>query len=178
MPFSLQQANQHGLTFYEIKKLVEQGTLEQLARGIYRTPQADYSEEDQFRSACLRIGEPSSVCLLSALSFYHLTDLIPKQTWLLVPNERRTTQRDIKLFRIRDPQWSVGLDAQKGYRITSIERTIVDSLVYKRFLGTQTGIIALKSALAEKQTNLSKVFDMAKSLHVEHRIIPYIEVLS
>jgi hypothetical protein len=54
----------------------------------------------------------------------------------------------------------------------------VDCLVYKKIVGTNLAISAIKSAIREKKTTLSKVAKMSQLLGVEHRIFQYIESLS
>ncbi len=177
-PFTLQQAVEAGLNFYNLKKLVSDGQVEQFARGIYRVAAIDLTEEDQFKVATLRMGSPSAICLISALSFYHLTDTIPKKTWLMAPHSKKTSHRDIKLIRVRNPNWVIGVEKHNGYWITSIERTLVESLSNRARIGTQIGIEALRKAIKEKKTTLSKIVETATKLGLEHRILPYIEALS
>ena len=177
-PFTLKEANELGLNFYVIKKLISLGQVEQIARGIYRASNIDLAEEEQYRISTLRVGVPSAICLISALSYYHLTDVIPKKTWIMVSDSKRTSDTTIKLFRSRNPQWKIGIHKKEGYAITSIERTIVDCLTQRSKIGTNTAISALKIAIENKQTTLHKILEMAKSLDVLHRILPYIEALS
>lgn len=177
-PFTISQAAKQGLSFYELGKLVSSGTVEQIARGIYRAVAGDIGEEEQYRIATLRVDTQSAICLLSALSHYHLTDVIPKKTWIMVPGQKRTSDRTLKLFRARNPNWKIGIQKEDGYSITTIERTLVDCLTHRSRLGTNTSIAALRAAIESKKTTLGKVLEMAKELGVVHRILPYIEALA
>jgi predicted transcriptional regulator of viral defense system len=177
-PFTLSQAAELGVSRYRLLKLVSEGRVEQLARGIYRVSKGDINEEDQYRAAALRVGEPSAICLISALAQYGLTDVIPKKTWILVPNSKRTAYPDLKLLRTRNPEWHIGIERRDGYSITSLERTIVDCLNYRTKIGTQIGIEALRKATNSKKTTLGRVFDVAVKLGVAHRIRSYVEALS
>ncbi len=177
-PFTSSQAAKSGLNFYELSKLVSSGVVEQVARGIYRAAGGDISEEEQCRIATLRVGTPSAICLVSALSYHHLTDTIPKKTWIMVPGNKRTVDRALKLFRARNPHWKIGIEKHDGYSVTTIERTLVDCLTHRSRLGTQIGIDALRKATASKKTTLGKILEMAGHLGVSHRILSYIEALS
>ena len=174
----MSMAAEHGLSFYELGKLVASGVVEQVARGIYRKSGGDIGEEDQFRIATLRVGAPSAICLVSALSHFHLTDTIAKQVWILVPDDKRTTERTIKPFRARKPQWEIGIETFDGYSITTLERTLVECLTNRSRIGSQIGLDALRKAVGSKKTTLGKVMDMARQLGASHRILPYIEALS
>lgn len=179
-PFTYRQAIAAGLNLRTLRSLVEKGFFSQITRGVYLPTMGnwDYNEEEQFRVATLVVGRPSSVCLISALSFYNLTDLIPKEVWIMVPNSKRTQNKQIKVQRLRNPKWDVGVQMNDGYSITSVERTVVDAICAKNKIGVNTAAEALRRAVKSKQTTYSKVMDMAKQLEVLHRVLPYIEALT
>lgn len=176
-PFTYREAVSLGLSQYAIHKLLAAGEIERIERGIYQAVGGDISDSELFRRAVKKIGEPSAVCLLSALSYYHLTDVIPDRVWLMVSAKTRTASRNIRLYRTRDPRWKIGIVAEDGYSITSVERTLVDALTNKAVLPVRIGLDALKRAVGEKQTSISNVIVMSKSLGVLHRILPYVEAL-
>ena len=96
----------------------------------------------------------------------------------MVSAKTRTASKNIRLYRTRDPRWKIGITAQDGYSITNIERTLVDALTSKAVLPVRIGLDALKRAVSEKLTSISKIIEMSKSLGVRHRILPYVEALS
>jgi predicted transcriptional regulator of viral defense system len=205
-PFSTEEAIAQGISKTSLTRMVKSGALERLSWGVYQVSDAvrdgrglgnslgmgsrsgaghgegsggnEYSEQEKnYIVATLRCGTPSAICLLSALEHYHVTDEIADRVWVLVPDSKRVTSKDLKLVRSRDPQWDVGLHKTKDYWITTIERTLVDSLLYRRLIGHQVSLAALKKALAQKKVKLGQVYDMANSLGVAHRIRPIIEAL-
>lgn|SRR3989338_2701090 len=176
--FSPADAKKQGIDHYRLYRWLQEGVLERLERGVYRVPQLDYDDETAFRSATLRVGKKSAVCLLSALIFYGVTDEIPRKTWLMVEQQKRSKHQDLRLIRVANPRWKAGIVSRPGYQITSLERTLVDCLVWKRHLGTILGVQSLKYALQHRKTTLSRVIDMAAQLGVLERIQPLIEVLA
>lgn len=176
--FTYSEACESGLTKYAIAKLIESGELERIERGLYRAVGEDLSDEELYRRAIKKVGEPAAVCLLSALSHYELTDIIAKQVWLMVPAEKRIKSSNIKLYRARDLKWRVGIDSHRGYKMTSLERTIIDSLTLKTIISPRVGLDALKRAIANKKTDVSKIIKVANALGVSHRIMPYLEALT
>lgn len=169
-----------GLTDNHIKSFVKDGDLERISRGVYQVAggETDINSEVLFKIATLRMNCKSAVCLLSALEFYHLTDVISKKVWLMVDKQNRTAKSDIRVFRTANPYWNSGIRKEKGYSITTIERTLVDCLVQKKLIGTHTAIAAIKTAISKKETTLAKVIDMATGLGVEHRLYIYFESLA
>jgi predicted transcriptional regulator of viral defense system len=177
-PFSPKDINELGITQAQLIQLLHNESIHRLSRGVYVLSGADLSDEAQFRAATMRIDGPSAVCLVSALAYYGITDHIPKKVWLLVPEDKHSAHKDLRLLRSRNPKWKVGIDSHKGYKITNIERSIVDALTTKRALGFSIGVSALKSALQNKKTSLDKIIKMATQLGVDHRVMSYIEALS
>jgi predicted transcriptional regulator of viral defense system len=177
-PFSPRDIKRLGITPAQLKPLLNEEQVLRLGRGIYVLPGTDLDDEALFRSASMRIDGPSAVCLISALAFYGITDELPKKIWLLVPENKHTAHKDIRLLRRNDPQWKVGIIANDGYKITSLERSIVDALALKRIVGVSVGVSALKAALTQKKTTLDKILKTATQLRVDHQIMSYIEALA
>lgn len=176
-PFTTQEAIKSGISKASLSRMVKADILERVSRGVYQLPEVDDGTmEYLYQAATLRCGIPSCICLLSALEHYHLTDEITRGTWILVPNNKQIQGKDLKLVRSRNPHWNTGIEKRKGYWITTIDRTLIDAIVYKRFFGTQIPLSALKQALAEKKITLRSFNNMAKKMGVAERVRPYIEI--
>lgn len=175
-PVTAKELESRGFSRNELERLLTDGAIVRLGRGVYQLASADISDENQFRAATMRIRGQSSVCTLSALAHYNLTDEIPKKVWLMVGVGRKSSLKDVRLFRTRNPHWHIGIEAADGYKITNVERTIVDCLSYQHKFGN-LGVDALKRALKDKKTTLSKIVDIAERLGVGHKIAPIIQVL-
>jgi hypothetical protein len=107
--------------------------------------------------------------------FYDLTDEIDKETWLWVPIAKRVRNKSIHPVRKAHPQWRTGIDKHEGYWITSIERTLVEALIYPRYIGSLAAHGAIKRAINKKQTDISKIIVMATKLNFFHRIKKVLE---
>ena len=177
IPFTYGEAMKKGFNINMLTKLIKEQKVERIERGIYRISNFDFTEEEQFIAATKKVQSKSAVTMLSALSYYDLTDIIPKQVWLMVESQKRTQNKSIKLYRSTNPHWNIGIIKEKGFCIVSIERAIVDSLTHKPIFPIRIGIEALKEAVRTKKVTLSKVVDMANKLGVREKIDPYIEVL-
>lgn len=176
-PITTKELERQGISRNEIQGLVQAEKILRIGRGVYQLSEVELSDENQYRAATKRIKGPTAVCLLSALAHYNLTDEIPKRVWLLVDANRKSYLKDVRLFRSHKPRWKVGIMEAEGYRITTLERTIVDAILYQHKLGT-LGTDALKKALSAKQTTASKIMEMAERLGVAERVLPYLQVLA
>jgi predicted transcriptional regulator of viral defense system len=173
--FGFKDFKKLGLSYYEFRKLISEGLIEKVARGVYQKAGKNYSEEDNFITATSVIGKPCAICMLSALEYYKLTDHIAKKTWLMVSITKRTSVANIRLFRRKNPKWNIGVENKKTYSITNIERTLVETIVYRSILGSDISIAALKKALKYKKTTLDKIWKMAGKLGFKNRIKSIIE---
>lgn len=174
--FTFSQAISNGLTQYKIRQLVAQGFLEHVDRGVYQIPRGSFSNEDTYRQATLIAGFPCAICLWSALVYYDLTDEIDIKTWLWVAKDKRIRHRLIRPARKAHPQWRTGIDIHDGYWITSIERTLIEVLAYPRYVGSFAANSAIKRALKQKTTDISKLIMMAKKLNLFNRTEKILEV--
>jgi predicted transcriptional regulator of viral defense system len=177
--FSLDEALSYGLSKSYLTRMVQAGLLERMSRGVYQITSANPGEKEElYHIATLRCGVPSAICLLSALDYYHLTDQVPRRTWILVPESKRIIARHLKMVRSRSPQWEIGIRKTKRYWITTLERTLIDCIRYKRLVGSQVAVSALKRAITQKKIKPGALYDLAKKMHVSHRVRPYVEVLA
>ncbi len=171
-PFTVKMAKDVGLSFYDLQVLVDLNKLEKIGRGIYSKITRATKEDDnqELKTSLIQIGEPSCICLLSALYLYGITDEIPNQTWVYVPYEKTTRLSTIKTIRKRNFDWSIGVENFRGLRITSIERTLIDCLVDKKHFTQLDSIKYAKVALRENLTDIKKLLIMAKKLNVDHQV--------
>ena len=179
-PITKQNLVDSGVTRYWLQKWLDDGQIEKVGHGLYKFVLDSSNEnpfDEQFCNATAVAGRKSAICLLSALEYHHLTDIITKTTWVMVPFEKRVKHKDITVFRTRNPHWSVGILRQKGYRITSLERTLIDCLLHKNKVALSVTMESLKLALKKKRTSLSALHDVAKRLHVLSRLKPIFDVL-
>lgn len=177
-PFSLQSAEEIGISRHQLNQLLLQGKIEKLAHGIYAITKGDISPTKQFKIATTLIGQPSVICLLSALEYYDLTDIISKEIWLMVPLSKRSRQQGLRLFRATHLNLNIGILKTSDFFITSIERTIIDCLTHKRQIPINITIEALRRAIKLNKTTLSNIVNMAKKLGVSDRIHSYIEAIA
>ncbi len=176
-PFWYHDALTSGLSRRALQRLLTDGHIERIGRGVYRDATRDDYGEESFRNATALVGEPSAICLLSALSHYGLTDLIPKRTWIMVPAPKRTTAAQLRLLRKREPRWRIGITRKNGYSITTVERAILDTLCSSD-PGLDAGLSALKKALRQRLTTPAKIAEVARQLGVFDRLLPYLRAVS
>jgi len=162
--------------FREIKKRLFVGEVLRLGKGVYARPQDLEGLEGDFFRASLLCGKPSVICLHSALKYYGLSDQMHGGIWILIPHSKSAPRKKaIKTVRTRNPLWKLGITNHSRFKITDLERTLVDCFRYHRLVGISTAVQALKLALQEKKTSKNKVFYMAEKLKAESLLQPYLD---
>ncbi len=162
--------------YREIKERLLAGEILRLGKGIYVRPQDLEGLEGDFFQASLLCGKPSVICLHSALKYYGLSDQMHGGIWILIPHNKSSPRKKaIKAIRTRKPSWKIGIKNHSRFKITDIERTLVDCFRYHRMVGISTAVQALKLALKENKTTKNKVSYMAEKLEAEQLLQPYLD---
>lgn len=175
-PFSLSQAEDLGIPQQELSRLVKEGKIERMERGIYLHPKAKVSREIDFQIACTKFGPTSVVGGLTALFYYNLANQVPQQTWVLVPPQQRSHAKGYRLIRTKTPL-NIGVIEGDGFRIVSIERAIAEGFKLASKIGERTAIKAARIAIQQKQTTLKKIGMMAKELGLDSYMTKYFEAI-
>jgi predicted transcriptional regulator of viral defense system len=149
--FTAAEARAHGVSPSLLAYYVKKGEIQKLSRGVYCGNESTRKEvplewEDLIATA--RSIPNGRVCLISALALYELTEEIPRQFWIAIPNEQCAPKRPkAKIIRMRDVK--TGSTRMKigsvSVPIFDKERTLVDSF---RFLASEIAIKALKEHLS------------------------------
>lgn len=175
--FDLSRAKEVGVNQQSLSRLVASGQLKRVSRGLYLHPKAELNRSVGYQIACAKFGPNVAIGGLSALFHYNLAEQVPGHTWLIVPANKRTIARGYKLIRTK-----VSLDheiiAEKGYRIVSLERAVLEGLKFITKIGEKTAIKAARDALAKRQTTELKLGKAAKKLGLESVLIKYLEVIT
>jgi len=176
--FSTAEANKLGVSPSLLAYYASLGMLERVSRGMYKSMDAEPKVEFQWQDLVLTVSSIHNgvVCLVSALSIYNLTDEIPRQHWIAVPNQTTApTRPNTVIKRLRDCETGK-IHFKLGKETITIfdrERTIVDSF---RFLGQETALKVLNIALkSDHPVDTKKLQQYAKKLRVN--ITPYLQTI-
>lgn len=169
--FTSEEAKKLGVSAASLAYYVKTGELERLARGVYKGVNAPSIDNFQWEDLITAVKQTKSgvVCLISALALYELTDEIPRQHWIAIPNStRHRAPRSVRVVRMRN--MSLG---KTHIKIDNIiipifdrERTIIDAFKY---LSKEIAIKALKIALTKRKKdkiNLETLRSYANALRV------------
>lgn len=179
--FTAAEARKAGIPSRMLSHFCKKGIIERISRGVYTGTQADLKIEFQWEDlALIAMSIPKGViCLVSALCYYDITDLIMREFWIAVPHASKSPQRPktriVRMRNIELGQTEIQI-GDHSLKIFDRERTVVDAF---RYLSQEVAIKALQAYLnlgKDYKPDLNKLVAYAKKLRVN--IHPYILTLT
>ena len=175
--FRVQDAKSLGLSKTSLIRLVSLEIIERVAPGLYLHSKSSLTgEQRDYVIACARFGSEAVIGGMTALFHHRLMEQVPHRVWVLVPYSQRASSPLYRCLRTKtNPR--EGVEDHGAYRITNLERTIVEAFRYSSKVGLRIAMRALRTAVSEKRTNLAKIHRQAKALGLESFIERYWETL-
>ncbi len=173
--FTSKEAASLGVSSAILGHYIKAGKLKRLTRGVYQTTSNPLSVgrwTDLIEAVYATRG---TICLISALAIYDLTEEIPRQHWIGIRHGTTAKgNRQIKIIRFRNMEIGRTEIKLEGVKVAIFdrERTLIDSF---RLLSQETAIKALKLAIAlggKNRIDLKKLESYAKKLRFD--ITPYL----
>lgn len=168
-----------------LSRLVEDGQLLHLSRGLYALPDRAVTEHETLAEVAIKHSK-AVFCLLTALQIHGLTTQSPHQVWLAVDTKARIPKMSyppLKVVRFSGEALEAGvktmlIDGVVSLNITNIEKTIVDCFKYRNKIGIDVAIEALQEAFRSKRISMDKIWQYAKICRVSNIMRPYLESLN
>ena len=168
--FNLKTARSMGVSHQTLLRMMEDGFVERLRRDIYIHVDSSLEPEDEdFAVACLDLGSKSVVGGLSALAYYNLTEVVPQQLWIFVTHQKQSQNSLYRVIRT-NADLKIGVIMKKYFRISSVERAIVESFRHHGKIGEDLVLSAARNAIRNKLTSAEKILEMARKLGFEKYI--------
>lgn len=162
--FSTQEAAKFGLSKMALSRLVKTEQLHRVRKGFYVHPESKAEPEHyDFVIACHYFGPSALIGGLTALFYHRLIEQVPKKTWVVVPSNQKTTASLYRCIRTKTNP-NVGVEEHKGFRISNLERTILEALRYSSKIGATTAIKAARTAIADGRTSEVRLGRLANNL--------------
>ena len=173
-----------GFQTREISALVAQGRIERVKPGLYRLAEYGESGENAGLVEVCRAVPGGIICLLSALDFHGLTTFNPSEVHVAIPHggkPPRLFYPPIKTFFFRERFYAPGIESVRiatgGIRVYGKEKTICDMFRYRRKLGEDLAMEALKQYLKLKDANTALLLKYAAVCQAKTVMMPYLKAL-
>jgi len=175
---------ERGLPTVALTRLVRQGRLQRVGRGLYALPDRPVSEHNALAEVA-RKHPQAIVCLLSALRFHDLTTQSPFEVWLAIPNKARAPKMDYPPLRIVRFSGAALTDGVEQYaidgvpvRVTNEARTVADCFKFRNKIGLDAALESLQEAWRAKRASMDELWRYATLCRVANVMRPYMESLS
>ncbi len=167
----------HGLSRETLRRLTAAGELERRGRGLYVT------EHEMLAAAGARVPH-GVVCLLSALRFHELTTQNPAELWLAIDRKARVpAARDLPLRIVRF-SGKARLKGIEEHEIDGVKvpiynpaKTVADCFKYRRKIGTDVALEALRDCWRSKRCTIDDLWRYAAICRVTNVMRPYLEAV-
>ena len=155
--FRPSQVESLGIPYHRLRQLEADEAVERVGWGLYRLAEAEPTERYSIASVCARV--PSAiVCLLSALQVHEIGTQLPRQVWVGIPHKAKAPvlkEVGVRLVRFSAAALTYGVQETSfedvPARITSPARTIVDCFRFRRLIGREAALEALREALDDRK---------------------------
>ena len=172
-----------GLPRVALTRLVRQGLLHRVGRGLYAIPDRPVSEHSALAEVA-RKHPQAIVCLLSALRVHELTTQSPFEVWLAIPNKARAPKIDyppLRIVRFSGAALTEGIDEHNidgvKVRVTNVARTVADCFKFRNKIGLDVALEALREAW-HARVSMDELWHFATLCRVANVMRPYMESLS
>src|SRR5262245_2021228 len=164
--------------------MVAEGRIERAGPGLYRL--ADVEATDMETIAMVASAVPQAiVCLLSALRIHEIGTQSPRQVWLAIDRKARKPRllaANARIVRFSGQMLIYGVITRPtqgvSVRLTNPARTVVDCFRYRKKIGLDVAMEALRDAVRSRKAMVSEIDRAAEVCRIRTVIGPYLEALS
>jgi predicted transcriptional regulator of viral defense system len=183
--FTSKMAREVGLSWEDLYRLRDLQIIVELSRGLYRRASAGPPSMPDLLAVSARAPR-GTICLVSALGYWDLTDEMPGVVDLAIP--RGTKQPTItypptKVHVFQAATFDLGrvqvpVGPEDHIWVSDRERTIVDCFRPRTGVGTSISYNALRSYMASRGAKPGRLLDLARALRTFAVVRHALEVLS
>ena len=176
-------AAQLGVPRTYLYRLARRGQLEKIAPGVYRSPAFSPTEHASLIEASYQVTK-GILCLLSALRFHNLTTQSPRQVWMAIDHKAwapKISSPPVRFVRMSGAALHFGVSEHHVsgvvLHVFSPAKTVADCFKFRRKIGLDVAIEALKESRRLKKASVDELWAAAKVCRVSNVIRPYMESL-
>jgi len=163
--------------------LRDSGALQQLSRGLYRLADLPPLSNPDLVLVARKLPQ-AVICLVSALAFHELTTQVPHAVDVALRSGSARPTLDyppLRTFWFSGPAWSEGVEVHQiddtPVRIYGPEKSVADSFKYRRKIGLDVALEALKLYRQHREFDVGKLLHFARICRVAKVMRPYLEAL-
>lgn len=167
-----------------LSRLVAKGRVVRPSRGLYQRADAELVAGQSLAEAAKRVPK-GVICLVSALAFHGITLQLPRSVWIAIGAKDRKpapSGQPLRTVRFGPKAMTAGIETHVigtvPVRIFDPAKTVVDCFRYRKAIGLDVAIEALRMSLRSGKARPAAIAAYARELRIASVIRPYLESLS
>ena len=164
-----------------LSRLVKDGRLRRVGRGVYARPDRPLSEHISLAEVALRVPR-GVICLLSALHIHGLGTQAPHQIWLAIPQNSPTPRFErpsLRPVRMSGPALTKGIQSMRfdglDVPVFNAAKTIADCFKYRNKIGIDVALEAIRDGWEQRTVSMDELSYYANIDRVSNVMRPYME---
>jgi predicted transcriptional regulator of viral defense system len=160
---------------------MREGILQRPSRGLYELAGAEMSAEHSLAEIALRAPK-AVICLISALQFHGLTVQAPSHVWFAIGPKDRKPAIDfppVRVARFGGKALALGVETHSidsvPVKIFSPAKTIVDCFRFRRAVGLDVAMEALRMGWRRRKVKPDEIARLARELRIWSVVRPYLD---
>ena len=180
----VRDAEDRGIHREVLRRLTEQGRLVRVARGTYAPASSDPSTHHDLAVAATRVPQ-GVVCLLSALAYHEIGTQLPHEVWMTIDRRARKPHVDqppMRFILASGAALELGIETVEidgvSVRIYNPAKCVVDCFRYRRHVGLEVAVEALRETLRLRWATASEIDEYARKCRGGSVVRPYLEAVA
>lgn len=166
-----------------LKRLRDEGVLEQPARGLYVLANSKPTEHQTLVEVC-KLVPHGVICLISALQFHGLTTQLPSEVWIALGAKAWTPKVEshrLRITRYSEPTLTSGVEEHRfggaTVRVFSPAKTVADCFKFRNKIGLDVALEGLRDCVRQRKASRDEIWKAAQVCRVANVMRPYLESL-
>jgi len=183
-PVRARDLGEAGIPRAYLRRLCDRGLLEQVDRGLYRLADAPVTELHSLAEVAVRVPH-ATICLLSALQLHALTTEVPHAVWVMIDRHARMPKLSyptLEVVRASGRAREHGVESRTiervEVRLTTAAKTVADCFRYRRHVGLDVAMAALRDYLRMHRGGMNALIEAARADRIYTLMRPYLEALA
>ncbi len=177
----------HGIHTSYIKKLVEEGKIDRIKRGLYRLPPDELVQDERFTFEYFDAAAavPKGIfCLSTALYYHGLTVTNPSVLEMaILPTQRNTRLFNlaIRFYRFQNPYYQYDIEEIHTeffpIKIYGKEKSVCDAIRMRHLIGENIAMEGLNSYIKQPEKDINKLLETATFCKIRHIVEPAVKAM-
>ena len=166
-----------------LSRLVEDGILIRVTRGLYQLGDADIAASHDLVEVA-KLVPKGVICLVSALQFHELTLQTPSRVWLAIGAKARKPKLEypaIRVVRFGTQALSLGVEMHSidgvSVPIFNPAKTVVDCFRFRKHVGFDVALEGLHSVMRSDKAKPAEIVQYARDTRIWSVLRPYLETV-